>query len=198
MRSILGNMPTEIVELRKQNGQIISGIVALVSLTTNTITTEDMSLPLEEGDKFIRSLPNGLLEVYTIIDRGFSNGGYTIPPSYHSKVRKECEESLPKMSPQTIIINNNGEHSKTNLNSVDNSVNNYNNQNEIFSELKKLTCNIPEEYRSDIIQSINDMQESCGKDGFADKYNSFIQSAANHMTLFAPFVPMLTSLLINK
>lgn len=33
--------------------------------------------------------------------------------------------------------------------------------------------------------------------GFAEKYNNFIQSIANHMTIFAPFIPALSSLLTS-
>ena len=33
------------------------------------------------------------------------------------------------------------------------------------------------------------------KVGFAEKYNAFIQSVANHMTIFAPFIPALSALL---
>lgn len=196
MRSMLRNMQTEIVELLKPNGQVINGIVALVG--SNTITTEDINLPLEEGDKFIRTLPNEKKEVYLVINRGFSRGGFTIPPFYKAKVQKECEESLSKVVSQTTIVNNYGQYSKTNLNSVDNSVNNHNNQSEIFSELRKLACGIPEEHRLNIIKSIDDMENNCGKQGFVEKYNSFIKNAANHMTVFSPLIPMLTNLLVNK
>ena len=193
MRSILSRMPTEIVEVVKPNGQLFKGILAHVQ--PKLIFIEDTTVPVEEGDKIIRKLPNSLNEVYIVMDRGFYQAIKGLPAHYQIKVEKEYEGSLSKIAPQTIIVNNNGQHSKTNLNSVDNSVNNYNNQNEIFNELKKLVLNIPEESRSDIIQSINDMQESCGKDGFMQKYNSFIQNAANHMTVFAPLMPVLTDLL---
>ena len=50
---------------------------------------------------------------------------------------------------------------------------------------------------TEIISAVNNMQESVGTKSFAEKYNNFIQSAANHMTLFAPFIPALTQLLTN-
>ena len=48
-----------------------------------------------------------------------------------------------------------------------------------------------------IINSIEEMKDNVGKKGFADKYNTFIQNVANHMTIFAPFIPALTQLLIK-
>ena len=39
------------------------------------------------------------------------------------------------------------------------------------------------------------MEQNIGKESFAGKYNAFIQSIANHITIFAPFLPMLTQLL---
>lgn len=47
----------------------------------------------------------------------------------------------------------------------------------------------------EIKEQISDMENSVGTKTFAEKYHAFIQSAANHMTLFAPFIPALTQLL---
>ena len=50
---------------------------------------------------------------------------------------------------------------------------------------------------AEIIAALDQMQENVGKKSFADKYNNFIQSIANHMTIFAPFIPALSSWLTN-
>ena len=50
---------------------------------------------------------------------------------------------------------------------------------------------------AEIIAALDQMQDNVGKRSFAEKYNNFIQSIANHMTIFAPFIPALSSLLTN-
>ena len=51
------------------------------------------------------------------------------------------------------------------------------------------------ENKEEIKERISDMEKCAGKKSFVEKYNAFIQSVANHMTIFAPFIPMLTELL---
>lgn len=51
------------------------------------------------------------------------------------------------------------------------------------------------ENEEEIKERISDMEKCAGKKPFVEKYNAFIQSVANHMTIFAPFIPMLTELL---
>lgn len=51
------------------------------------------------------------------------------------------------------------------------------------------------ENTEEIKERISDMEKCAGKKSFVEKYNAFIQSVANHMTIFAPFIPMLTELL---
>lgn len=51
------------------------------------------------------------------------------------------------------------------------------------------------ENEEEIKERISDMEKCAGKKSFVEKYTAFVQSVANHMTIFAPFIPMLTELL---
>lgn len=53
------------------------------------------------------------------------------------------------------------------------------------------------ENEEEIKERISDMENHVGKKSFLEKYNAFIQSVANHMTIFAPLIPALTQLLPN-
>jgi hypothetical protein len=44
----------------------------------------------------------------------------------------------------------------------------------------------------EIAENILAMKSQIGKPEFGKKYNDFIQSVANHMTIFAPFIPTIT------
>jgi hypothetical protein len=52
--------------------------------------------------------------------------------------------------------------------------------------------------RKGILARLDELQEAQGSGGFLQAYNNFIASAANHMTLFAPFLPVLAQMLSSK
>ncbi len=45
-----------------------------------------------------------------------------------------------------------------------------------------------------ILEALIELEDNYGKGSFVEKYNNFIQSAANHITLLAPFIPALTTM----
>lgn len=63
----------------------------------------------------------------------------------------------------------------------------------LFDALREKVAQIQD--GEEISARISDMENSVGTKTFAEKYNAFIQAAANHMTLFAPLIPALTQLL---
>lgn len=65
----------------------------------------------------------------------------------------------------------------------------------LFEAIKSMAETM--ENKDEIVTAVDGMQNEVGKKGFLQKYNEFIQAAANHMTVFAPFLPMLTKFLIN-
>lgn len=68
-----------------------------------------------------------------------------------------------------------------------------NNSAIVFDALREKAEQLPN--NAEIKERISDMENSVGKKDFAEKYNAFIQSVANHMTIFAPLIPLLTQLL---
>lgn len=75
--------------------------------------------------------------------------------------------------------------------SVDNSINTIDNNDSVLfenllNEAKKIN-------NDEIIKAIQEMEKSKNNSSFKEKYSSFMQLAANHMTLFAPFIPALTN-----
>lgn len=107
MRSILSSFPTEKLILHKQNGKQYK-VTGLVS--DNVIGSEDMSINIEEGDVFERTLPGGGKEYFQVTDRGFVKGMHGIPDNYQSKVKHitvtEAEGKIKSMQnkPHKIFI----------------------------------------------------------------------------------------------
>ena len=104
----------------KKDGTVVrEGIPATVS--SKKIITDDVQLPIEVGDSFVRSLPNGLVENYVVSDPGFHRGvAGAIPAHYQSIVRRS---DAPVPQPQSIVANFHGANSRFNVNSTDASVN---------------------------------------------------------------------------
>lgn len=191
MRSMLGSFPTEKITLRKADGTTISDIVALVE--PKHIFVDDASVPIEEGDFFERKLPNDSMEYYEVLDRGFYKGMHGIPDHYQTSVQK----STSKRYNEHIVYNISNQNGHVNINSIDNSQNIAvelsNEDAALFETLKSLAQ--PLDNSGELCNRIEEMKKEVGKKDFASKYNRFIQSAANHMTVFSPFIPLLSSLL---
>lgn len=194
MRRMLAAFPTEKVKLIKQDSTVIENIEALVE--KDHFFIDDVNVDIEEGDVFQRELPTGKHETYLVIDRGFYRAMGGIPAHYQVSVQKQT--SIPKIGNEKVVNNYNiGSAEKININSTDNSVT-YNiteNDKALMETLKMLAKEL--DNSEAIINSIEEMKDNVGKKGFADKYNAFIQNVANHMTIFAPFIPALTQLLIK-
>jgi len=195
MSNILGSFPTEKVKLLKKNGEVYENIEALVE--SKKIFIDDATVPVEEEDIIERTLPTGSKEQFIVIDRGFHKGMFDIPDHYQIKVEKVSayRKPVPRNITQTYNIHN--ESGKINIHSIDNSVNYtlLENDEQLFETLKHLAASLKN--RDEIISSIEEMRTAVGKPTFSQKYNAFIQSVANHMTIFSPFIPALTSFLVK-
>lgn len=192
MCGMLSAFPTEKVKIIKQNSSDFEVVDGLVD--QKMIHIEDVSVNIEEGDIIERTLPSGSKEQYLVIDRGFFRGIGGIPSHYEVKVEKQT--SYTKVNGGSVINQyhiTNAE--KVNIQSTDNSTT-YNitaNDISLMDTLRNLAHGLENE--QEVLEYISSMQENIGKKSFAEKYNAFIQSIANHMTIFAPFIPALTAFL---
>lgn len=106
------------------------------------------------------------------------------------------DEPLSMGNGNTYIFNI--KDGNANINSVDNStrtVNNITNETELFDKMLGVASNIADDTKKELIDAIRDMQMNYGKPSLKEMYYKFIEIAANHMSLFAPFLPALTEML---
>lgn len=191
---MLSSFPKEKVKLIKKNSVTIDDIEAVVQ--SDLIVIDDASIDIEEGDTIERGLPTGKSEYYLVLDRGYFAAFGSFPAHYQVSVRKQSSIELEK--DKSVVNNYNiGTAEKVNINSTDNSVT-YNISSEDVALMETLKMVAKElENKDAIIQSIEEMKSSIGKKSFAEKYNAFIQGVANHMTIFSPYIPALTQMLIK-
>ena len=111
---------TDTVILLKKNGESHEGIKA--SVQKNKIFIQRSDILIETGDLIQRVMSNGAEETYEVIDPGFHEKFHGIPAGYQMDVRKlglpEAEKAV-----QSITYNISGSNARINQNSVDNSVN---------------------------------------------------------------------------
>lgn len=65
----------------------------------------------------------------------------------------------------------------------------------VFNQLIEAIKASDIEHKEPLVTAAHEMQRNCGSEGFGAAYKRFIASAANHMTVVAPFLPALTTLL---
>jgi hypothetical protein len=118
------------VSLVKSDGRVINKIKANVQ--SNKIPILDDKLPLEENDHLYRSLPNGLVESYLVLDRGFITAIGSFKNHYQAKVIKETSINSEKFQQITNVYNLNGNNSRMNIHSIDKSLNVSTNSNQMF------------------------------------------------------------------
>lgn len=186
------------VSLVKIDGTRIENIAALVQ--SEIIFIMDNQLPIEEGDTIERNLPNNLLEKYTVMDRGFmSNPFHNGDDHYQVKVQKITSQSLQKQS-TTTIIHQTGDNPKVNINSEDKSISIVNKADITeFEKIRKTIMNkiSDEEEREKCLISLDELKDSVGKKSYIEKYQKFIETISNHITIIGPFIPYLTKFLVQ-
>ncbi len=187
-------MLNDIVSLHKSDGRIFENIRANVQ--PKKIFVHDASIPIEEGDVILRALPNGLTERYLVIDRGFHQAFHGIEAHYQITVQKES--AIKHGAPTSTVYNIGGINSRVNINSLDNSINSISiNKSEIFTEM----CHVAEQShlesaeKEKLLHCISGMSKASGSSDFPHRYKEFVATAADHLSLLTPFIPVLTQML---
>lgn len=191
-------LATDRVSLIKKDGARTDGIKAIVN--SEKISIPNGNLPIEEGDTIERVRPGGFVDTYTVLDTGYSEGiRNAIPAHFTLKVHKE--NAIPRSIPSptsTTTYNLTGANPRVNNNSLDNSVNIATTQTTttIFNDMRSALDEITDEEDREVLRArIDEMEEAHGTSSFLEKYKAFMELAANNMTVFLPFLPLLARMI---
>jgi len=141
------------------------------------------------------SLPGGSGQPYTQLLGEFvpvSAGSVKTEIDRRRLMRKKSE------AVQVNVYHVYGHQPRWNMNSTDHSVNVVSASSEqIFANLRQqIAEQVPAgEEQNDILDRLSQLEQAQGSRSFGQKYSDFIASAANHMSLIAPFIPALTEIL---
>lgn len=183
------------VTLIKQDGRTFENILAGVQ--SKAILIGDISLPIEEGDLIARTLSNGLIERFTVTDRGYKESVLGFPSHYSVQYKRESSISAEKAASQSITYNLHGTHSRVNIGSQDQSTNiSYAQTVSAFADLRQVIENQIADAgeRSAILAKVDELESTAKTSAFIPKYQEFVALAANHMSIVSPFIPFLTAL----
>ena len=185
------------VTLVKQTGQRFENLRA--SVQSGLIFTDDVEVPVEDGDTFERTLPSGVKESFDVLDAGFQQGLHSIPAHYQSKVQKGTAKARGKTSSQHTVYNLIGPNARVNIHSADSSTNVVNVEATVlFDNLRGAieTAIADVELRETLMRCVGAMEAAAGTRTFADRYKDFIALAADHISVFGRFLPALTQFLV--
>lgn len=187
----LSGIPRSMFSIVDQDGQPKGSVQGIFS--SKMITVFDHMANIVVGDEMRRVIPNGSEEAFEVVDPVFYESGPGIPAHFQVKIRRKG--TFPSGAGGNYNVHVSGNNARVNVHSVDKSVNTVNDAR-VFSELKvAITTQVPAgESRDRLLQSVNDMSSSVEDGpGFQGAYQRFISSAADHMTVIAPFLPALAA-----
>jgi hypothetical protein len=160
------------------------------------ITIPDTSVTILPGDEIRRVLPNGQEEAFNVLDPTYHAYFHGIPARYDVTV--ERKGTFAKGSGGNYTINVSGPNSRVNLHSIDQSRNVVSSgDGNVFAQIADvLNRQISEtDERTRLLALLETMENNSKKKEFLPSYQAFVAAAANHMTILAPFIPALTSML---
>jgi RNA 3'-terminal phosphate cyclase len=158
--------------------------------TGKEIIVPDQNVIIQPGDEMRRTLPNGTDETFDVIDPVFMQETFDIPGHFQVKVRKKG--MFPHGTGGNYTISVTGPNSRVNIGSTDQSTNINIDQSVISKVRQALTAQVEEsEQRAALLSALADMEQAGDKSALSAAYQRFISSAANHMSVIAPFLPAL-------
>lgn len=191
---VFSEFMTDTLCLHKPDGRVFQNIKACVS-GKGVIAIENVSLPIEVGDRFTRNLPSGLTESFIVDDPGYRGPFSGIAAHYQVKVHRAGTERSPLRG---ATYNVTGPNARVNINSHDHSTNTVTFEPApVFADLRQsvLEAVAEEGERAKLLAGIEAMEDGHRTHAFVNRYKDFIALAANHMTIVAPFLPALSALL---
>ena len=153
---------------------------------------DDMKADIRPGDEIRRVLPNGNEEAFFVEDPKYYDGHF----GKHYQVEISRRGVFPAHTGGNYHINVSGVNARVNIGSQDASVNIINN-GELFENIRTaLSQAVEKGAQLDILNAtISEMEGAKTHPKFLAAYQKFIASAADHMTVLAPFLPALAGML---
>ena len=130
---------TDSVSVLKKTGEVIDAVKA--SVQTEKIFIQRSDILIESGDLIRRSMSNGAVETYEVLDPGFHERFHSIPAGYQMHVKNLGVPEAAKAI-QSITYNVSGINNRINQGSTDNSINIFNQNQDMQEHIDALRSEI--------------------------------------------------------
>ena len=190
------NLMKDIVTVLHEDGSKHENVRA--SVQKQQIFIDDVTIPLSIGDKIERVLPSGQREVLLITNFQMWKGIRRIRDYYEIDYRREGVRQHQRQPTNVNLHVSDSPQARVNLYSNDQSQNIINSQSEqLFSQLRELLKeSIADSHDLEVLlERVDDMERNQGTDDFTRAYKDFLATAADHISILAPVLPALASLL---
>ena len=190
------NLMKDIVTVLHEDGSKHENVRA--SVQKQQIFIDDVTIPLSIGDKIERALPSGQREVLLITNFQMWKGIRRIRDYYEIDYRREGVRQHQRQPTNVNLHVSDSPQARVNLYSNDQSQNIINSQSEqLFSQLRELLKeSIADSHDLKVLlERVDDMERNQGTDDFTRAYKDFLATAADHISILAPVLPALASLL---
>lgn len=188
---VLEGFPTARLDVVDTDGTVqqTMGIV-----TSDLIMIPGATLMVDVGDEIRRTLPNGKDEVFDVVDPTFYEGFAGVPAHYQIKVRRKGAFSTETGGNHTFHVS--GPNARVNFQSNDHSQN-FAADKRVFAELHDVITQIDDPARREALTgAVYEMEVNLrNRDKFLRAYQNFMATVADHVTVFAPFLPALSQLI---
>src|SRR5438045_613554 len=161
---------TSKVSIIKSDGRRLADVPADVQ--PRMIFFDNGQLPIEEGDRIERELPNGLVETFEIVERGFwprpGRRGH-----YQSKVRKLTAGRSPTAETHSTIYNLTAPNARININSNDSSTNVISlGSPQLFEQLRQqiMTQDAADRERNELISRVEGLEAAVSTPNYVKRY----------------------------
>lgn len=153
----------------------------------------DTSADIRVGDEIRRLLPNGKEEAFVVDDPKFYDASSFGP---HYQVAVSRPRTFDRKTGENYSIHVSGHNSRVNIDSNDYS-NNTVSSGSLFDEVREAVSQGVGDAnaRDELIAAVRALEASKDKASFGKSYQAFIASSANHMSIVAPFLPALATML---
>ena len=148
---------------------------------------KNKNVKISENDSLIVHNKNGVDETFIVIEPSFYDNVFGIPAHYQCKVMHLSEFERKQSAKGHINIQGfQGNLVNNNQNVI--------NDNTIFDKMIECMNQIEGINNKDaIIAAIKEMKASANnKNSFLEKYTKFVSLVGTHITIFQPFLPMLS------
>lgn len=164
-------------------------------LDSKTATIPDVSILIEAGDEIRRRIPSGAEEAFEVIDPVYHGDFHGIPAHYSVKIKRKGSFPQGKGGNYNFYVS--GPNARVNFQSHDQSTNVALDRSKFQALREAIQANVTDAAERESLSALTrELEHSAGnKEQYTKIYQKFIASAANHITIIAPFLPAITDFL---